>query len=53
MPKHEWKLKDPDSCEGCPMEDLTIQGWRCLIGYKLVWNTPRKRPAKCKEEKGE
>lgn len=59
--KIEIKLKDPESCEGCPMFTQTSRLWddfgvKCRIKlfkhYQLYGDEIPKRPKRCKEENG-
>jgi len=55
--KIEIKLKDPKSCEGCPMEhesnnhDGEWEGWECSLCYDYNENT-KVRPKRCIKENG-
>ena len=52
MPKLIWKLKDPKSCEGCPL--LFVKSLLCFWQTKL-WDIGKdnKRPQACIDELGE
>ena len=55
--KIEIKLKDPESCEGCPLfvfDCVMEKGSECVIytDHSVGTHEEPKRPKQCKEENG-
>ena len=48
-PKLIWKLKDPKSCEGCPM----LHSAYAICTHNIAWEIRKGRPQACIDELGE